>query len=191
MLKNARKSLVFTFNSVDATLSTANFLSPKMKSPAPTSTTHRRRRNLSSDHRSTPERFGYSPAPSHASSVVTRRNPVAAAVRSVTGIFTACFTPPEANSSKSFIDSEEFKSSSGSLVFFFFNFVLHLCLAIFIFFWDVVGGESVRDSFLFWISSFEKLFFFFLICGYCLAAEKTVETLRKFCLDLGFFLSES
>jgi hypothetical protein len=43
------------------------------------------------------------------------RNPVIAAAMSVAGLFAACFTPPDGNSSKSVVDSEEFKSTtSGS-----------------------------------------------------------------------------
>ncbi|KAL1366917.1 hypothetical protein AAHE18_02G012900 [Arachis hypogaea] len=81
------------------------------------------RRNSSSDYRSTPERGGYSPG--YASSEVSAkstssstasggRNWVSSAARSVAGIFTACFAPPEATirSSKSFGDSEEFKAPS-------------------------------------------------------------------------------
>ncbi|KAI4355105.1 hypothetical protein L6164_003910 [Bauhinia variegata] len=78
-----------------------------MKSP----TSYTRRRNSSSGHpRSTPDRLAYSP--SYASSEVSTvksnsgRNPVAAAARSVAGIFVACFTPPETNNSKSFAESE-------------------------------------------------------------------------------------
>ncbi|XP_019432991.1 PREDICTED: calmodulin-binding receptor-like cytoplasmic kinase 2 isoform X2 [Lupinus angustifolius] len=81
-----------------------------MKSPAPTTN----RRNGSFGHRSTPEHLGYSPTSGHNSSKVSRRNPMAATVMSVIGIFTACFTPPDTNNSKSFVDSEEFKSSSAS-----------------------------------------------------------------------------
>ncbi|KAK7274377.1 hypothetical protein RIF29_15462 [Crotalaria pallida] len=83
----------------------------KTSSPA-TTTSSIHRRNRSSGHRATPDRLGYSPNPSYTSSEVTRPNPMAAAVKAVAGIFTACFTPPDANSSKSFVDSEDFKSSS-------------------------------------------------------------------------------
>ncbi|KAE9595499.1 putative protein kinase RLK-Pelle-RLCK-IV family [Lupinus albus] len=75
-----------------------------MKSPAPTTS----RGNGSSGHRSTPESLDCSPTSGYTSSTATRRNPVAAIV----GIFTACFSPPDTNNSKSFMDSEEFKSSS-------------------------------------------------------------------------------
>lgn len=89
-----------------------------MKSPTPYS----HRRNSSSGYRSTPDHSSYSS--SYASSEVSTvdksnsgRNPVSAAARSVAGIFVACFTPPEASSSKSFVDSEEFKGPSGSSAF--------------------------------------------------------------------------
>ncbi|XP_057743562.1 calmodulin-binding receptor-like cytoplasmic kinase 2 isoform X1 [Arachis stenosperma] len=81
------------------------------------------RRNSSSDYRSTPDRGGYSPG--YASSEVSAkstssstasggRSSVSSAARSVAGIFSACFAPPEATirSSKSFGDSEEFKAPS-------------------------------------------------------------------------------
>ncbi|XP_061341285.1 calmodulin-binding receptor-like cytoplasmic kinase 2 [Gastrolobium bilobum] len=83
-----------------------------------TSPNHRRRRP-SSGHRSMPDRVPYSPSypssevsTSHQSTSSGGRSTVAAAARTVAGMFTACFTPPEANSSKSLVDSEVFKSSS-------------------------------------------------------------------------------
>ncbi|XP_027335585.1 calmodulin-binding receptor-like cytoplasmic kinase 2 isoform X2 [Abrus precatorius] len=75
------------------------------------------RRRSSSDYRSTPGRVPHSPLyPSSELSTSTtssgRQNPLAGAARSFAGMFSACFTPPESNSSKSLEDSVEFKSSS-------------------------------------------------------------------------------
>ncbi|KAI4355106.1 hypothetical protein L6164_003910 [Bauhinia variegata] len=95
-----------------------------MKSP----TSYTRRRNSSSGHpRSTPDRLAYSP--SYASSEVSTvksnsgRNPVAAAARSVAGIFVACFTPPETNNSKSFAESEPHSGSLISFIFLLFRWL--------------------------------------------------------------------
>ncbi|KAF7826078.1 calmodulin-binding receptor-like cytoplasmic kinase 2 [Senna tora] len=91
-----------------------------MKSPS----TYSRPRSSGSAHQTTPDRFGYSSS-SYASSEVSAiqnqksnsgGNPVAAAARSVAALFVSCFTPPEASSSKSFVDSQEFKAPSGSFV---------------------------------------------------------------------------
>ncbi|XP_061996232.1 calmodulin-binding receptor-like cytoplasmic kinase 2 [Rosa rugosa] len=77
-----------------------------------------RHRNSSSDARSTPDRFPYSPTPSSYSDASTARkstsgqSAVAVAARSVVGVFVGCFTPPETKSSASFGDSEEFKPRS-------------------------------------------------------------------------------
>lgn len=88
-------------------------------------TTYANHRVPSSGHRSTPDRIPRSPG--YASSEVSTsqqsttssagsRNPVSAAVKSVAGLFAACFTPPETNNSKSFEYSVDLKSSSSSSV---------------------------------------------------------------------------
>ncbi|BBG97552.1 hypothetical protein Prudu_006725 [Prunus dulcis] len=78
------------------------------------------RRRPSSDSRSTPDRFPYSPSPSSPYSVASTerksgsgRGVVAVAARSVAGVFVSCFTPPETKSSVSFADSAEFRAPSG------------------------------------------------------------------------------
>ncbi|XP_057454663.1 calmodulin-binding receptor-like cytoplasmic kinase 2 [Lotus japonicus] len=79
-----------------------------------------RSQNPSSGHRSTPDRStrssGYASSgfrtPQRPTPSSGGQNPMAAAARSVVGLFTACFTPPESNNSKSVTDSEEFKSTS-------------------------------------------------------------------------------
>ncbi|PQM38762.1 calmodulin-binding receptor-like cytoplasmic kinase 2 [Prunus yedoensis var. nudiflora] len=84
------------------------------------------RRRPSSDSRSTPDRFFYSPSPSPSPSPSSSysvasterksgsgRGVVAVAARSVAGVFVSCFTPPETKSSVSFADSAEFKAPSG------------------------------------------------------------------------------
>lgn len=76
-----------------------------------------RRRDPSSDARSTPERFPYSPASCYSDASTARKSTsgqsaVAVAARSVAGVFVACFTPPETKSSASFSNSEEFKPPS-------------------------------------------------------------------------------
>ncbi|XP_020213019.1 calmodulin-binding receptor-like cytoplasmic kinase 2 [Cajanus cajan] len=74
------------------------------------------RRRSDSHHRTTPTRPPLSPSYASSefstSSAETRRNPVTTAARSFAGIFSACFAPPETDTSKTLGDSEEFKSSS-------------------------------------------------------------------------------
>jgi len=83
-------------------------------------TTFVHNRSQHSGHRSTPDRmsrssdFSTSVQSTTSSSSSGSRNPVVAAAMSVAGLFAACFTPPDANHSKSVIDSEEFKSTSTS-----------------------------------------------------------------------------
>ncbi|GAY33053.1 hypothetical protein CUMW_274560 [Citrus unshiu] len=73
-------------------------------------------RSPSTGVRSTPDRFFYSPGShySEASTVRNRKtskNSLAMAAKAVAGLFVACFTPPETNSSKDFVNSNEFKPS--------------------------------------------------------------------------------
>ncbi|PON97338.1 Serine/threonine protein kinase [Trema orientale] len=72
------------------------------------------RRNPSSrSRRNTPDRIPYSPSSAYSeASSVRSRSSVADAARSIAGAFVACFTPPETKSSRSFVDSEEFKAHS-------------------------------------------------------------------------------
>lgn len=75
-------------------------------------------RSPSTGVRSTPDRFFYSPGShySEASTVRNRKtskNSLAMAAKAVAGLFVACFTPPETNSSKDFVNSNEFKPSPG------------------------------------------------------------------------------
>ncbi|QCE02721.1 Protein kinase [Vigna unguiculata] len=74
------------------------------------------RRRSGSDHSRTPGRVppspGYASSELSTSTVSERQNPVVAAARSFTGMFAACFSPPESDNSRSLGDSEEFKSSS-------------------------------------------------------------------------------
>ncbi|KAM2005470.1 hypothetical protein ACFX15_000649 [Malus domestica] len=77
-----------------------------------------RRRSLTSDPRSTPDRIPYSPSSSYSDSSTgpkssSGRSVVAVAARSVAGAFVSCFTPPETKSSVSFAGSEEFRAPSG------------------------------------------------------------------------------
>ncbi|CAN6710947.1 unnamed protein product [Malus baccata var. baccata] len=76
-----------------------------------------RRRSLTSDPRSTPDRIPYSPSSSYSDSSTgpkssSGRSVVAVAARSVAGAFVSCFTPPETKSSVSFVGSEEFRAPS-------------------------------------------------------------------------------
>nr|XP_028953600.1 calmodulin-binding receptor-like cytoplasmic kinase 2 [Malus domestica] len=76
-----------------------------------------RRRSLTSDPRSTPDRIPYSPSSSYSDSSTgpkssSGRSVVAVAARSVAGAFVSCFTPPETKSSVSFAGSEEFRAPS-------------------------------------------------------------------------------
>ncbi|KAJ0054474.1 hypothetical protein Pint_00461 [Pistacia integerrima] len=82
-----------------------------MKSPQPLYG----RRNPSTGIGSTPDRFSYSPSSSYSEASTVRKtakNTVAVVARSVAGVFVACFTPPETTSSKSFVDSREFKTTT-------------------------------------------------------------------------------
>ncbi|QCE02722.1 hypothetical protein DEO72_LG8g737 [Vigna unguiculata] len=76
------------------------------------------RRRSGSDHSRTPGRVppspGYASSELSTSTVSERQNPVVAAARSFTGMFAACFSPPESDNSRSLGDSEEFKSSSST-----------------------------------------------------------------------------
>ncbi|CAL5196052.1 unnamed protein product [Lathyrus oleraceus] len=82
-------------------------------------TTFVHNRSQHSGHRATPDNISRSSDFSTSNQSTTSsfgRNPVVAAAMSVAGLFAACFTPPDANNSKSLVvDSEEFKSSSGSV----------------------------------------------------------------------------
>ncbi|PON68070.1 Serine/threonine protein kinase [Parasponia andersonii] len=72
------------------------------------------RRNPSSrSWKNTPDRIPYSPSSAYSeASSVWSRSSVGDAARSIAGAFVACFTPPETKSSRSFVDSEEFKAHS-------------------------------------------------------------------------------
>ncbi|XP_014515159.1 calmodulin-binding receptor-like cytoplasmic kinase 2 isoform X1 [Vigna radiata var. radiata] len=74
------------------------------------------RRRSGSDYSRTPGRVppspGYASSELSTSTISERQNPVVAAARSFTGMFAACFAPPESDNSRSLGDSEEFKSSS-------------------------------------------------------------------------------
>lgn len=116
-----------------------------------------RSQNPSSGHRSTPDRStrssGYASSgfrtPQRPTPSSGGQNPMAAAARSVVGLFTACFTPPEPNNSKSVTDSEEFKSTSGT------GFDISLISWKCLFSWRV---RCERALFLIlWISEFEFL----------------------------------
>ncbi|EEF50557.1 calmodulin-binding receptor-like cytoplasmic kinase 2 [Ricinus communis] len=65
------------------------------------------RRNARSVTRSTPDHLQYSPSSSYsdASTVKKQQNPLAAAAKSLAGVFVACFTPPEPTSSTNYGDS--------------------------------------------------------------------------------------
>ncbi|KAJ0110892.1 hypothetical protein Patl1_00478 [Pistacia atlantica] len=85
-----------------------------MKSPQPLYG----RRNASTVIGSTPDRFSYSPGSSYSEASTVRKtakNTAAVVARSVAGVFVACFTPPETTSSKSFVDSREFKTTTTRL----------------------------------------------------------------------------
>lgn len=91
-------------------------------------TTFVHNRSQHSGHRATPDNMSRSSdfsTSNQSTSSSSGRNPVVAAAMSFAGLFAACFTPPEANNSKSLVvDSEEFKSSSGSGNF--YNTGLHV-----------------------------------------------------------------
>ncbi|KAK3009619.1 hypothetical protein RJ639_013804, partial [Escallonia herrerae] len=79
------------------------------------------RRNRSSGVLSTPERGLQSPCSTYSSSSssthksASGKNPVKIAARSVAGVFVACFTPPEDESSHKSAGSNEFRAPSGLL----------------------------------------------------------------------------
>lgn len=104
---------------------------PSLRSPLSFSEMRRtpsyRRRSLTSDPRSTPDRIPYSPSssysdPSTGQKSSSGRSVVAVAARSVAGAFVSCFTPPEIKSSVSFAGSEEFRAPSGNSISVTFSF---------------------------------------------------------------------
>lgn len=96
---------------------------------------------------STPERYQNSPSSSYSdASTIKKRNLLGSAAKSVAGVFAACFTPPETTSSKNFVDSDEFKSSSGK------SFSVISCLTTFSRFESGLFGRWIEWIFEFIVS---------------------------------------
>lgn len=86
-----------------------------------------RRRSLTSDPQSTPDRIPYSPSSPYNDASTGQKSSsgksvVAVAARSFAGAFVSCFTPPETKSSVSFAGSEEFRAPFGNSISVTFSF---------------------------------------------------------------------